>query len=1054
MDNIGILHLSDIHFCQENKETIIQLLDRLKTDLSNICSNEQLKIRLICITGDLINSGFKHDEEFKLFQEHFYLPLLSFLHLDGTSVFIVPGNHEIDTKQINKYAEQGFSTMLIDSESICSIMSDEDSSALTRIEYFQNVADQLSTSPMKYRDNFCRCYQVNIEGINFGLACLNSAWRSSGKGSIERGKMIIGLSQVEAALNHLNDSEIKICLAHHPLDWLIECDKYDIEKAFSGFDIVLNGHIHALDSKTIIAYNGNTLINTCGKFFPTNDAFNGYSIISINKDTHIGNVYLRQYYQGRNCFDKCLQLYDEGRFEFNLSVKDSSLMRAFEITHDLQPGFLEFADSFFISNFITSYTKKSLEEAFIIPPLGKKSEYQKETMSEIDDYKTFNRSSGFYTMEFLLSETSRNLLIFGKKEYGKTTLIHYMVSIYLKHFNDYGVVPIIIDCSRDFKGKYSIEKESEKFIIDFGSKSLTIKLDDVIDLAKNGLCTFFFDNFETVTSKELSKIKNFVDTYPNNRFIFSAIETIDLEQINQSIDEILSAVTRVYIHALGKHQIRNLAENLLDSQISINENIIDKTMLCFRNTNLPKTPFVVSLVLSICKENTDFVPINESVVMENFLETVLEKTSNESAKTSSYDYKIKEDFLCYLVGQMHERNQYWFTKQEFELVSQTYHTNKGWAKSDTHFDSLFIDKGILYEHADIVAFRYSCMANFYLAKLALKVPQLLTHILYEDNYLNYYYELNYLTGLQRDSKDVLAAIEPRFQAFLQEHKAFKDTLQNYEIKTNFALPPSNFSGILTERFTLDQSDIVADDQQYSKVTDSSIIHRNEEEISTISSKEKFLGCLVVYATILKNCELYDADTKQEMLSGLVDGLCIALGIFKQTLEDNRPKIIKDIERKATSSPDKKALSAQEIESLFEDTAKIALPIAIENIAFETAGSAKLKNIILPLIQSDELTNSFPQCILLFLYCDLRISGCLKELRSFVNKTSSKDLLTISFFKVLYYYKMRYFPSSQDSIIENLLADINLKLHNMNKFQKDQVLKNIQKERRVAISGIE
>lgn len=201
-----------------------------------------------------------------------------------------------------------------------------------------------------------------------------------------------------------------------------------------------------------------------------------------------------------------------------------------------------------------------------------------------------------------------------------------------------------------------------------------------------------------------------METYPDNRFIYSANENVDTAGIDQAIETLPQKVERVYIHSLGKQQVRTLACSVLSIGETIDENVVDRTLLCFHNTNLPKTPFVVVLVLSLCKESSDFVPINESSIMENFLETLLEKTASDAAKTSSYDYRVKEDFLCYLVGKMHEKNQYYFLQQEFEEYLQEYHSKKGWAIKDTKFDTLFFEKGIFYQHAGNIAFRYSCMA--------------------------------------------------------------------------------------------------------------------------------------------------------------------------------------------------------------------------------------------------------------------------------------------------------------------------------------------------------
>ena len=85
----------------------------------------------------------------------------------------------------------------------------------------------------------------------------------------------------------------------------------------------------------------------------------------------------------------------------------------------------------------------------------------------------------------------------------------------------------------------------------------------------------------------------------------------------------------------------------------------------------------------------------------------------------------------------------------------------------------------------------------------------------------------------------------------------------------------------------------------------------------------------------------------------------------------------------------------------------------------------------------------------FLYCDLRISGCLSEFSKFVNQTSSKDLLTIALFKAVYYYHTRYFPQSEDNTLVSIIADINLKLRNTGKLVKSDLMKQIEEKRPTA-----
>ena len=59
-----------------------------------------------------------------------------------------------------------------------------------------------------------------------------------------------------------------------------------------------------------------------------------------------------------------------------------------------------------------------------------------------------------------------------------------------------------------------------------------------------------------------------------------------------------------------------------------------------------------------------------------------------------------------------------------------------------------------------------------------------------------------------------------------------------------------------------------------------------------------------------------------------------------------------------------------------------------------------------------------------MYCDLRLPGLQNVLKSYCTDAKDKSLLKIIFFKLLYYYRFRYFSSSLDPFFENILADIN------------------------------
>ena len=103
MSNIGILHFSDIHASVESQNKITKLCELLKSDIKKLKEEHDTKVELVCITGDLINSGDNSDEELSLVFDCVIKPLMDELFLKEERFFIVPGNHEVKRSKILDY---------------------------------------------------------------------------------------------------------------------------------------------------------------------------------------------------------------------------------------------------------------------------------------------------------------------------------------------------------------------------------------------------------------------------------------------------------------------------------------------------------------------------------------------------------------------------------------------------------------------------------------------------------------------------------------------------------------------------------------------------------------------------------------------------------------------------------------------------------------------------------------------------------------------------------------------------------------------------------------
>lgn len=1030
---VGILHLSDIHTSLQSKTKIERLVEALKLDIDVLQDKHSVDIKLVCISGDLINCGDNAEVELNIALESFLTPLMNILKLDENSIFIVAGNHEIKQKSIVNFIESGLEKELTSEQKIEEFLCEINEESLKRISYFDNEFSTLFGNKLVWSNSLTRAYMLSVGELRIGISCVNSTWRSTGVGNTEKRKMIVGRKQIIDSLEKIHTADIKICMMHHPFDWLIDDDKIAVEKCINQFDIVLTGHIHESDTKMYTSFNGQTLFNTCGKFDNSSDIYNGYTLLSINPYNKECDVILRQYMDyPRNCFDEAIHLAKSGVFSISLGTKDDKLALAYNATHAIEAKFLDFAESYFVSNVAAGRAIKKFDESFIIPTLSKYSEYEKETMfdenMDVDDENI--------SMESICNE-KENILLLGKKEIGKTTMLHYITKYCISNFNTLKTFPIIINTLyADFSGKNPMLRASHKFLVEYCDNSESFSIDDVETLLLAGLCTVMLDNFETLGEGALQKVNDFLLKYPNNKFIFAEKEDVSARCMRDADVIPECEYTTVHICSLTKNQIRAIAsQNVVKEDES---SFVDKIMLCFKKTTLPKTPFVLSLIISLC-DTPEFAPVNEAVVMEQFMEYLLEKSSPTEAYSTTFDFRVKEDFLIYLVSYMNEKNQFYLSSNEFDDILREYHCSKGFTIRETGFDKLFLNKGVLIQTELIVTFRYKCMIEYYLAKKAAQSQEFLEYILSDKNYLNYSDALLYYTGLNRRNMQIIDVLHGKLHYDFELMKEFLLKIEDYNIGLDIGIPEDTFSKTIGgSKLSQIQSDRVLDSRDISEDN----LPENLDKQIAHEDMESFIGTLLIYGSCLKNLELITKEQKKIIYNDYISGLCVMLGIFIKATEEFFQEEILDMEK----VPEKYSKEhIHEAKKSLQDIIKISLPIIIQNIAFENVGTVKLKSIIEEGIQKGN-NNEFARFFNVFLFSDLRLPGLKKMLKDYVSNIDNKSLLTIIFFKLMYYYCLRYFSPVLDPFFENILADINIKLNKGNKQQKERIIQSIKDQK--------
>ncbi|MBF0538995.1 MAG: metallophosphoesterase [Nitrospirae bacterium] len=306
MSEVTILHLSDLHMEDTKLYDIDIILDALFKDLEELGKNN-IKPDLVFFTGDFVKSG-KNKKEFTLVRDKFVNPLLEKLRLKEDCFFFTIGNHDIDRDKWQPHEANGirdtYKTFTKLNDFMISLKLQTDRKYLNRSGNYIKFRGSFDYKNIKSETNkLFAVYKTEIKGIKFGIACLNSAWLAFG-GREDKEKLLVSEYQIGSVIKKLDGCDIKIALMHHPLDWLVECDREAISNRLpKEFALLFTGHLHQTKPSMIQTPIGSFFHSEGGALFNEDRTFyHGYSILRLS-DSNITEVCFRKYFNEGARFD-------------------------------------------------------------------------------------------------------------------------------------------------------------------------------------------------------------------------------------------------------------------------------------------------------------------------------------------------------------------------------------------------------------------------------------------------------------------------------------------------------------------------------------------------------------------------------------------------------------------------------------------------------------------------------------------------------------------------------------------------------------------------------
>lgn len=1033
MSSLSILHVSDLHISDSIFVDQQIVLAALIKDVEMQRKNGVV-IDLIVFSGDLVAKGNYSEENQRLVEVEFFTPLLKASGLSRDRVFLVPGNHDLETKKIPSSLRPSFDA-LNNLSQVNQMIDGVESYPFfwTGFSSYNALERRVCEADPVFKNDLFSAYLVEVNGLKVGVCCINSAWRATGAPNDgDYGRLLVGQRQIDKLLSFVSDCQVKIAVLHHPLNWLALFDQASVQQQiFREFDGVFYGHNHSADSLQIAGPQYSTFVSNAGCLYQSREWFNGYSIVRYDADSSVWNVRVREFYEKRNAFDVSTRFCENGESAFSVKKDRSGMQLVTFPSSDYITAIQESVNGHLLTSSISEIAPKSLRSIFVQPPLSYMSERQ------INEDNTSGSEINYLDLAGLLA-SNKSIFFVGQKESGKTTLLHYICSE-LEDSRISGVP--LFGCYINLDSVKPTVAGLLEAIVLFSKGAY--RRAEFVDLLKAGRMVICFDNLPVHDDKLLTAIRSFVEEYPINNVYFSISETFQ-SSISQRVIPRLGIDSKiVYLHSFGRRQTRALIERWFGEANEELRGRVDTMLSSLRRLNIPRTPFLISALLWIQEKNIAFNPVNQAEIIDILVDGILDKL-RETKGRSSYDSTVKRHFLTELAYSLHKAGKKSCSHNELDQLVVDYFSNKGLPSASGPFIDELKRKGVLVDLGDQISFKFDCLRAFFLSIKIKESQELRDYSMTPDGFIKLSEELDYYTGKNRAEKSALVEAMKVLEFFYEQSGIDLDL----ELFDKISLNESPITAehkislekkLLGDRLTLEKQEELLDQMDGPFCSSSGV------EISFPSPGSNvinFFSALQTASAILRNSELIDdVDLKRSSYIKLVEYwshvLMVILASIELYVDDREKDFIKETIPGMPGEFDVYIL-------------KLLAPNAVFAMALESIGTSKLEMMIKGGV--DNAPQTVCKLLSSVLYVDLELNDRLSVIKGLADRAgSSRFLVEIIFFKLLHLFMFRRLSGSEEAKIRPMLGEIFARLSEARSQKasdsiKSQIIKNLDKKR--------
>lgn len=502
-----------------------------------------------------------------------------------------------------------------------------------------------------------------------------------------------------------------------------------------------------------------------------------------------------------------------------------------------------------------------------------------------------------------------------------------------------------------------------------------------------------------------------MNKYPSNRFVVTVAENLFLAfgLDSRPLPEVSPTV--YFIHSLKRQHVRALVSKWLNQEPAATSEVTDELLRKLALLNIPRSPFLLSLILWVLEKQKDFLPQNHAALMEQFVETVMEKLHEGGASRETLDYRNKEDYLSVMAQRMVALDSYEWSRLQLEEETLLYFQQRGLKSSISRFIEYFIAKGIFLQVGENITFKFRAFCEFFIGKRMIDDPRFLEEIMSPERYLSFSNEIDFMTGLQRNNRSIVEVLADRLQtAFADERteidlSIFGDLTLAQSILTKVGKEAA-IRGLKAQSKSESARDGLLDSTDPGSNPSDQRIARDKRR----EHAKDFVGLVTIFSRALRNAELVDdVDFKVANLQLAIRGWAtIVLNALLQ---------FEELAEAKASTPEK-------IGDRDKYLLEVVLPIAAHAYMRQHLASKKLEVILRKVIDAGPET-LLEELLAAFLNSDIQGAGYLADIRTFIDRAKhSRYALEIVFFELFFLYFAR--PSlntEQRNDIEALIGKL-------------------------------